>query len=147
MRSHENLLDEAVQLALRNRAQGGRPFGAVIARDGEVVATGVNDTVRTHDFTAHAEMEAIRAACRRLDKPDLAGCTVYASGHPCPMCLCALAMAGAEAVYYAFSNEDAAAYGFASTGAYASTRLPLEPPPLPLRQLALGRSARDLDAP
>ena len=129
------LLRRAVHLAHDNRARGGRPFGAVIARGGEVIATGVNDIVHSHDPSTHAEMQALRAATRQRANPSLAGCTVYASGHPCPMCLCALVMNGISAVYYAFDNEDAAPFGFDSSAAYAALRLPLCPPPLPLVKL------------
>ncbi len=108
MSNHESLLREAVHLAQANRARGGRPFGAVLARDGQLIATGVNGIVQSHDPTSHAEMEAIRAASRRLMSPDLRGCAVYASGHPCPMCLAALVISGVQEVYYAFDNNDAA---------------------------------------
>jgi len=135
------MLREAVRLAEDNRARGGRPFGAVLALNGEVVATGVNDIVHSHDPTTHAEMEAIRAAARRLGRPDLSGSVVYASGHPCPMCLAAMVMAGVEAVYYAFDNDDAAPFGLSSEAAYRRLRLPLAPPPLPLTRLDTGVSA------
>ena len=85
--------------------------------------------------TAHAELTALRAASRQLGSPDLSGCVVYASGHPCPMCLCALVMNGISAVYYAFDNEDAAPFGFDSSASYDRLRLPLCPPPLPLIKL------------
>lgn len=144
MPSHEQLLREAVRLAQVNRERAGRPFGAVVALDGEIVATGVNEIVHTHDPTAHAEMQALRAASRKLQQPSLKGCVVYASGHPCPMCLAALVLAQVDAVYYAFDNGDAAPYGFSSEAAYKALRLPLEPPPLPLTRLAIGLDAAGL---
>jgi len=145
MPSHEQLLREAVQLARTNRErEGGRPFGAVVALDGEIVATGVNEIVHTHDPTAHAEMQALRAASRRLGRPSLKGSIVYASGHPCPMCLAALVLAQVDAVYYAFDNDDAAPYGLSSDAAYKVLRVPLDPPPLPLTRLAIGMDAAQL---
>lgn len=144
MSIHEQHLREAVRLAHANRARGGRPFGAVLALDGELVATGVNDIVHSFDPTTHAEMQAIRAACRKLGRPSLKGAVVYASGHPCPMCLAALTMTGVEAVYYAFDNADAAPYGLSSEAAYQALRLPLDPPPLPLTRLPAGMTAADL---
>lgn len=132
------LLRQAVQLAHDHRQRGGRPFGAVLARDGEVIATGVNEIVHSHDPSTHAEMQALRAGTRALARPSLAGCTMYASGHPCPMCLAALVMAGAERVVYAFGNDDAAPYGLSSEGAYQRLRLPLQPPPLPIARLDTG---------
>jgi tRNA(Arg) A34 adenosine deaminase TadA len=147
MPSHEQLLREAVRLAQVNRERAGRPFGAVVAVDGEIVATGVNEIVHTHDPTAHAEMQALRAASRHLRRPDLKGSVVYASGHPCPMCLAALVIAQVDAVYYAFDNDDAAPYGLSSDAAYNTLRVPLDPPPLPLTKLAIGMDAAQLYGP
>lgn len=149
MSDHLSLLREAVRLAQANRARGGRPFGAVLALGGERIASGVNEIVHSHDPTAHAEMQALRAASRQLGRPRLDGCVVYASGHPCPMCLAAMVMGGVQAVYYAFDNDDAAPYGLSSAAAYAALRLPLVPPPLPLTRLDTGVTAQQLygDAP
>ncbi|MDE2367202.1 MAG: nucleoside deaminase, partial [Betaproteobacteria bacterium] len=141
MLSHEQLLREAVRLAKANLKHGSRPFGAVLAIGGEVIASGVNDVVHSHDPTTHAEMEAVRAASRRLAKPDLTGSVMYASGHPCPMCLAAMVIARVDAVYYAFDNSDAAPYGFSSEAIYQALRLPLAPPPLPLIRLDIGVTA------
>ncbi len=142
--NHEQLLREAVRLAEENLQRGGRPFGAVLAVDGEIIATGVNDIVHSHDPTAHAEMEALRAAGRRLGRPQLQGSEVFASGHPCPMCLAAMTMAGVDAVYYAFDNADAAPYGLSSEASYQALHLPLSPPPLPLTKLEVGVSAGEV---
>ena len=147
MLSHEQMLREAVRLAEINRERGARPFGAVLAIDGVVVATGVNDVVHSNDPTAHAETEAVRAACRQLGRPDLKGSVVYASGHPCPMCLATMVMVGVDAVYHAFDNTDAAPYGFSSEATYQLLRLPLVPPPLPLTRLDVGVSAARLYGP
>jgi tRNA(Arg) A34 adenosine deaminase TadA len=133
-----------VRLAQANLDRGGRPFGAVLAINGEIVATGVNDVVHSHDPTTHAELEAIRAASRRLEQSSLSGSVIYASGHPCPMCLAALVIAGVDAVYYAFDNNDAAPYGLSSEAAYRALRLPLAPPPLPITRLDIGMSAAQL---
>lgn len=149
MNQDTQLLRQAVDLAHENRLRGGRPFGAVLARNGQVLATGVNDIVHSHDPSTHAEMQALRAGTRAQASPSLAGCTIYASGHPCPMCLAALVMAGAERVFYAFDNHDATPYGLSSEGAYQRLRMPLSPPPLPLARLDTGISAAQLygDAP
>ena len=134
---HKRFLGEAVHLAQENRRQGGRPVGAVLTVSGEVVATGVNNIVQTHDVSAHAEMEALRTACRRLGRPDLKGSVVYASGHPCPMCLAAMVMARVDEVYYAFGNEEAEPYGFSNAPIYQALRLPL-PTSLRLTRLDVG---------
>ena len=132
MSQHETFLREAVRLAKNNRERGSRPFAAVLVVDGQVVSMGGNDVVQSNDPTMHAEIEAVRAASRNLGRPDLRGSIVYASGHPCPMCLAAMVVAGVDAVYYAFDNDDAEPYGFSSNVTYEKLRLPLSPPPLPL---------------
>ena len=144
MLDHDALLREAVRLARENLGRGGRPFGAVLASGGRIVATGVNDVVESSDPTAHAELEAVRAASRALRRIELSGCVVYASGHPCPMCLAALVVARIDAVYYAFDNADAEPFGLSSAATYERLRLPLVPPPLPLVKLAIGEDARSL---
>ncbi|WP_109480152.1 nucleoside deaminase [Paraburkholderia sp. C35] len=125
MTSQQRYLADAIELAYNNIEQGGRPFGAVIVKDGEVVATGVNEIFRTNDPTSHAELNAIRAASVKLGSPNLAGCTVYASGHPCPMCLAAMRLAGIGEVVYAYSNEDGAQFGLSTAALYADLAKPL----------------------
>ena len=132
MSDHVSFMREAVQLAQDNRAKGAQPFGAVLTRDGQRIATGVNEIVQTCDPTSHAEMQAVRAASAVLKQPRLDGCVVYASGYPCPMCLAAMVNSGIEKVYYAFDNQDAAPYDMSSDAAYAALGLALEPTPLPM---------------
>ena len=143
------LMRQAVQLAHANQQRGGRPFGAVIVRDGAVIATGVNEIVQLHDPSAHAEMQAIRSATHLAQDPSLAGCTIYASGHPCPMCLAAIVMTGMERVFFVFVYVDAAPYGLSSEGTYQRLRLNLDPAPLPIARVETGVSAAQLygDAP
>jgi tRNA(Arg) A34 adenosine deaminase TadA len=123
-----------VELARQNvREAGGHPFGAVIARDGEVLQTGVNECVQTGDPTAHAEMVALRKAGRARGPDALTGCTVYASGIPCPMCLAAMHFAGIDEVVYAFSQEDAAPYGLSTESVYDAVAAPDGERALPMR--------------
>lgn len=129
---HQEWLEQALHLALTHRQQGGRPFAALLVKEGKLVASAVNRMLEAGDPTRHAEMEALRDASQQVP---LAGAVVYASGHPCPMCLCALVMNGISAVYYAFDNADAAPFGFDSSASYDRLRLPLNPPPLPLIKL------------
>jgi guanine deaminase len=124
MSNTKRYLCQAIELARTNLEAGGRPFGAVIVKNGEVVATGVNEIVRTNDPTAHAEMMAVRAASQRLGSPNLEGCAVYASGHPCPMCMAAMRLAGVGEVYYAYSNDDGAPYGLSTAAIYADLAKP-----------------------
>ncbi len=118
-------LARAVALATENARSGrGGPFGAVVVKDGVVIAEGTNLVAATADPTAHAEIVAIRAACRVLGSFHLDGCTVYASCEPCPMCLGALYWARPAAVWYAASREDAAAAGFDDALVYAEVATP-----------------------
>ncbi|MDH6231397.1 guanine deaminase [Mesorhizobium soli] len=124
MSNTERYLCQAIELARTNLESGGRPFGAVLVRNGEVVATGVNEIVGTNDPTAHAEMMAVRAASQKLGSPNLEGAAVYASGHPCPMCMAAMRLAGVGEVYYAYSNDDGAPYGLSTAAIYADLAKP-----------------------
>ncbi|MBN9257980.1 MULTISPECIES: nucleoside deaminase [unclassified Mesorhizobium] len=117
-------LRQALALAFANSERGGRPFGAVLVRDGEVVATGVNEILNSGDPTAHAEMNAIRAASRSIGAADLRGSRVYASGHPCPMCLAAMRLAGIDRVAYAYSNDEGAPYGLSTAAIYEDLAKP-----------------------
>ncbi|MDQ7261097.1 nucleoside deaminase [Paracoccus sp. PS-1] len=128
-------LEQAVMLAHRNVQAGGRPFGAVVVRGGEVLATGVNETVATHDPTAHAELVALRAAALRLGSPDLSGCAIYASGQPCPMCLAAMRLAGVTEVHFAYSNQEGAPFGLSTAALYEELAKPLAQQAMTIRHL------------
>ena len=108
----ERWLREAIRLATENVAAGGGPFGAVVVRDGVLLGSGQNRVTREHDPTAHAEVEAIRAACRALGDFRLTGATVYSSCEPCPLCLTATLWSRASRVVYAADRHDAARAGF-----------------------------------
>jgi len=115
---HEDFMRQAVALARANIAEGGRPFGAVLVRDGEVMAGAANGLHRDHDPTAHAELLAIRHAAQRLGTPRLDGCVVYASGHPCPMCLAAMHLCGIAEAWYAYGNEEGEPHGLSTAAVY-----------------------------
>lgn len=108
----ERWLREAIALAAANVDDGGGPFGAVVVRDGAAVATGQNRVTRDDDPTAHAEVVAIRAACRALGSFALTGCTVYSSCEPCPLCLAATLWSRADRLVYAADRHDAERAGF-----------------------------------
>ena len=110
--THEQLIERAIRLSVENVAQGGGPFGAVVARGGEIVAEGVNRVTALNDPTAHAEVCAIRHAARRLGSFNLSGCEIYTSCEPCPMCLGAIYWARLDRVYYGCDRKDAADAGF-----------------------------------
>lgn len=105
-------MQQAIELSVENVKRGGGPFGAVIVRDGEVVATGTNRVTANNDPTAHAEVSAIRTACAKLGTFKLDGCTCYTSCEPCPMCLAALYWAGVERIFYGNTKADAKAINF-----------------------------------
>jgi guanine deaminase len=145
MATREALMREALRLARENVDAGGGPFAAVVARDGGVVAVGTNRVVPERDPTAHAEVVAIREACRRLGSFRLDGCEIYASCEPCPMCLGAIHWARPERVFFAATRDDAAAAGFDDALLHAELlrppgerRIPAEPL---LRDEALGAFA------
>ena len=117
---------EAIRLSIENVKNGGGPFGAVIVKDDKIIATGVNRVTANHDPTAHAEVSAIREACRQLGTFDLSGCEIYTSCEPCPMCLGAIYWAHIDKIYYGNNKTDAAAIGFDDSFIYDELVLPRE---------------------
>jgi tRNA(Arg) A34 adenosine deaminase TadA len=111
-------MDLAASLSSENIDNGGGPFGAVIVKDGEIIATGVNSVTRNNDPTAHAEVSAVRAACQKLGSFQLQGCIVYSSCEPCPMCLSALYWAGVKKIYFGNTKDDADAIDFSDKFIY-----------------------------
>lgn len=108
---------EFMQAAIREAesniiTNAGGPFGAVIVKDGVIIAAGHNEVLKNNDPTCHAEIQTIRAACQALGTFDLSGCELYTSCYPCPMCLAAVIWANIKTVYYGNTAEDAAAIGF-----------------------------------
>ena len=120
---HKVFMRQAIALAVENVANGGGPFGAVIVKDGNVVATGVNRVTANNDPTAHAEVSAIRAACTRLGTFDLSGCVLYTSCEPCPMCLGAIYWAHIDKIFYGADQHDAAAADFDDSFIYRELEL------------------------
>ena len=129
---NQSFLQQAIALAVENVRRNGGPFGALIVRDGVVIATGVNQVTRNNDPTAHAEVVAIREACRVLARHQLDGCDVYCSCEPCPMCLGALYWARPGRVFFAATQDQAAAAGFDDSFIYRELRAPLADRRLPL---------------
>ena len=144
---HERFIAETIRLAAQNVRDGrGGPFGAVVVKDGEVIATGTNLVTATHDPTAHAEVMAIRAACRALGSHQLTGCDIYASCEPCPMCLAAIYWARPERLFFAATREDAAAVGFDDSLIYEQIPLPCAERSLATRRIAHPDRLRPLQA-
>jgi len=112
-KEHSGFMMEAIQISIDNVLEGkGGPFGAIVVKDGKIIARGSNCVTVHNDPTAHAEVMAIREACRLLNSFQLTGCELYASCEPCPMCLGAIYWARPDKLYYANSKEDAASIGF-----------------------------------
>ena len=131
----EELMKKAIELSEENVANGGGPFGAVIARDGEIIATGVNRVTANCAPTAHAEVSAIRAACQKLKTFDLSGCEIFSSCEPCPMCLGAIYWAHIDRLYFGNDKDDAKAIGFDDSFIYDELALPRTLRKLPVRIL------------
>jgi tRNA(Arg) A34 adenosine deaminase TadA len=120
-----NPMERAIAEARAGReAREGGPFGAVVVRNGEVISACHNTVLATNDPTAHAEVNAIRAACEKLKRPHLDDCELYTTCEPCPMCLGAIQWARFKTVYYAASRHDAAAAGFDDAGFYDDAAKP-----------------------
>jgi len=125
--SHEKFMRRAIDLAQNGvDANNGGPFGAVVVRGGEIVGEGCNRVTSTNDPTAHAEIVAIREACRNLNSFQLEGCEIYTSCEPCPMCLGAIYWARPARMFFACTREDAANAGFDDDFIYEEIALPVD---------------------
>lgn len=120
----EKFMQQSIKLAVESVRNGGGPFGAVIVKDGKVIATGVNCVTPNNDPTAHAEVQAIRAACQKLKTFQLDGCQIYSSCEPCPMCLGAIYWAHLDALYFGANQHDADYIGFSDEFIYKELALP-----------------------
>ncbi|MDB9961627.1 nucleoside deaminase [Oceanihabitans sp.] len=137
MSNKEKFMTEAVNAALKgmNNNEGG-PFGCIVVKDGQIVGRGNNKVTSTNDPTAHAEVNAIRDACKNLDSFQLDGCEIYTSCEPCPMCLGAIYWARPDKVYYGSNQSDAANIGFDDAFIYKEIPLPYSERSIPFEQLA-----------
>ncbi len=140
--NHNDGIARSIELAAVSAASGGGPFGAVIVKDGQVLAEASNQVTSSCDPTAHAEVAAIRLACERLGDHQLTGCTLYSSCEPCPMCLGAIYWARLDAVYFAATREQAAAAGFDDSLIYREVAQPLSQRQIPFQHLADNDSER-----
>jgi guanine deaminase len=135
-------LQQAIQLAVENVHRNGGPFAALVVKDGTVIAAGCNQVTRTNDPTAHAEVVAIREACRMLGNFQLTGCDLYTSCEPCPMCLGAIFWARPERVFFAATHTDAAAAGFDDAFIYRQIALPHSQRSIPMIHVIDPQSTR-----
>lgn len=136
-------MQRAIELALENVASGaGGPFGAVVVRDAQVIGEGQNRVTSACDPTAHAEVQAIRAACAAIQSFQLSACTLYTSCEPCPMCLGAIYWARPERVYFGATKVDAAAIDFDDQFIYQELELPLSDRRIPFEGLMRDEALR-----
>jgi guanine deaminase len=147
MQGEARFMRMAIELATSNVLDGhGGPFGAVIVKGGEVVATGANSVTTLNDPTAHAEIIAIRNACRELGAFELRDCAIYSSCEPCPMCLTAIMWARCEGLFYASTAGDAAAAGFDDSYFYEQVRKPVGERDLPTDNLLRDDALKSFEA-
>lgn len=129
-------MQRAISLAIESVREGkGGPFAALVVKDGEILAEGTNQVTSTNDPTAHAEMLAIREACRKLGHFELKGCEIYTTCEPCPMCLGAIYWARPERVYFGGTAADAAKIGFDDSLIYRQIRAPVSRRRIPMIRL------------
>lgn len=133
---HEKFMRMAIRLSEKNvTAELGGPFGAVVVKDGKVIGKSGNKVTSTNDPTAHAEVSAIRIACKKLKTFDLTGCVIYTSCEPCPMCLSAVYWSRIHTIYYANTKVDAANIGFDDQFIYEELEKPMDARSLPIQQM------------
>ncbi|RUA06899.1 MAG: tRNA-specific adenosine deaminase [Flavobacteriia bacterium] len=134
--THKQFMKEAVDLAIRGMEKNeGGPFGCIIVKDGKIVGRGNNKVTSTYDPTAHAEITAIRDACKNLNSFQLNGCIVYTSCEPCPMCLGAIYWARPEKVFFGSNKKDAADVGFDDDFIYKEINLDYDKRSIPFEQI------------
>jgi guanine deaminase len=147
MQGNPVFMEQAIALATENVTSGaGGPFGAVIVRDGKVIASGVNKVTTTNDPTAHAEVVAIRNACAELNSFRLDGCEIYTSCEPCPMCLAAIYWAHCDAIFFGNAAKDAAAAGFDDEHLYNELKRPIGERHIPTVNLLREKAIASFDA-
>lgn len=135
---HEKFMREAIKLSIESVKNGGGPFGAVVVKDGNIVAASSNSVTQDNDPTAHAEVNAIRKAAKIMGTFDLNGCVVYSSCEPCPMCLGAIYWAKIDRLYFANNKTDAKDIGFDDSFIYDEIEKPYEK-----RKMKIGMLLRD----
>jgi len=135
MSDNKFFMERAIQLSVESVQNGGGPFGAVIVKNGEIIAEAANKVTQSNDPTAHAEIVAIRLAAKKLNSFDLSGCTIYTSCEPCPMCLGAIYWAHIDKTFFANNKTDAKNIGFDDSFIYNEINLPLEKRKISFKQI------------
>lgn len=142
----KDFMSSAIEASLESVKNKGGPFGAVIVKDGKIIAKASNRVVLNNDPTAHAEINAIRAACEALKTFNLSGCTIYTSCEPCPMCLGAIYWARINKIFYANTRIDAKAIGFDDSLIYDELGKPISKRSIPMIQIMQQEAVKAFDA-
>ncbi len=145
MTDKEKFIKRAIEISKENIEKGGGPFGAVIVKDGKIIAETGNSVTKTNDPTAHAEVNAIRMAAKKLGDFDLSGCEIYSSCEPCPMCLGAIYWARLDKLYFAADKTDAEYGGFSDKFIYDEIDLPYSKRSLETKQLCRDEAKKVFD--
>ena len=135
MTSKNNFMIRAIELSINSANDTGGPFGCVIVKDNKIIAEGSNKVTFSNDPTAHAEIVAIRAACKKINTFNLSGCDLYASCEPCPMCLSAIYWARVDNIYYANTRDDAKKINFDDSLIYSEISKKIEDRKIPIKQM------------
>ncbi len=135
MKNHNYYMQRAIELSKQSISNGGGPFGAVIVKDGEIIAESSNSVTQDNDPTAHAEVNAIRKAAKAMNTFDLSGTTIYSSCEPCPMCLSAIYWARISNLFFANTRQDAQKIGFDDEFLYNEIQLPIAERTIPTKQI------------
>ena len=138
-------MQKAIELSIKNIHNNGGPFGCVIVKNNKIVSEGVNGVTQNNDPTAHAEIVAIRNACKKLNTFDLSGCELYTSCEPCPMCLSAIYWSHIDLVYYGNSRENAAAIQFDDKFIYDEMKKDINERKIPLKQILKDEAIKAFD--
>ncbi len=144
-KDHKDFIKEAIQISFENQEEGGGPFGAVIVKDGKIIARSGNTVTKDNDATAHAEINAIRKASKKLGDFELKGCILYSSCEPCPMCLGAIYWARLEKVYFAATREDAKDAGFDDSFIYKELEVPYQEREIPTHQMLRDEAVKSFE--
>ena len=135
MTSKNNFMLRAIELSIKSANDTGGPFGCVIVKDDKIIGEGSNKVTFSNDPTAHAEIVAIRAACKKINTFNLSGCDLYASCEPCPMCLSAIYWARVDNIYYANTRDDAKKINFDDSLIYSEISKKIEDRKIPTKQM------------
>ena len=138
-------MQKAIELSIKNIHNNGGPFGCVIVKNNKIISEGVNGVTQNNDPTAHAEIVAIRNACKKLNTFDLSGCELYTSCEPCPMCLSAIYWSHIDLVYYGNSRENAAAIQFDDKFIYDEIKKDINERKIPLKQILKDEAIKAFD--